>query len=194
MTNPLDTIEIQNIVATSGIGREIELGAIEEDIPNAKYNPSYFSGLIYRNKEIKPVCMIFRSGKIVCTGASDNTEVTQAFDIVFEDFRGLDISISEAPEITVNNLVSSANLGTEINLNSLAIGLGLENMEYEPEQFPGLVYRIKEPSVVMLLFSSGKVVVTGAKRLSEVKSGISNIMKKIQHLGLFDWSENYEYR
>ena len=84
---------------------------------------------------------------------------------------GIGIKTLENPEITVQNIVASADLHTILNLNAIAIGLGLENIEYEPEQFPGLVYRIDVPKVVVLIFSSGKLVVTGGKSPEDCERG-----------------------
>ncbi|MDI6902958.1 MAG: TATA-box-binding protein, partial [Methanocellales archaeon] len=70
------------------------------------------------------------------------------------------------------------------NLNAIAIGLGLENIEYEPEQFPGLVYRIDEPNVVVLVFGSGKLVVTGGKTLYDCEKGVEVVRRQIESLGL----------
>ncbi|NYT01111.1 MAG: TATA-box-binding protein, partial [Methanocellales archaeon] len=77
-----------------------------------------------------------------------------------------------------------ADLGSELNLNAIAIGLGLENIEYEPEQFPGLVYRIKEPKVVVLLFGSGKLVITGGKKTEDIEAAVKKISKELKGLGL----------
>jgi len=88
------------------------------------------------------------------------------------------------PEIIVQNIVASADLGAVLNLNAIAIGLGLENIEYEPEQFPGLVYRIAEPKVVMLLFGSGKLVVTGGKKPADADAAVDKIVEELDGLGL----------
>ncbi|ELZ68607.1 transcription factor [Haloferax prahovense DSM 18310] len=103
---------------------------------------------------------------------------------VFEELGSLGIPINDREEATVQNIVSSADLGTNLNLNALAIGLGLENVEYEPEQFPGLVYRIDEPNVVVLLFGSGKIVITGAKKVDYAREAIQVVSDEIESLGL----------
>ena len=63
-------------------------------------------------------------------------------------------------------------------------GLGLENVEYEPEQFPGLVYRIKQPKVVVLIFSSGKLVITGGKSPEECEEGARIVRMQLENMGL----------
>jgi transcription initiation factor TFIID TATA-box-binding protein len=86
--------------------------------------------------------------------------------------------------IVVQNMVATANLGGELNLTETAIGLGLENIEYEPEQFPGLVYRIKEPKVALLLFSSGKIVCAGARNTDDVSKAVEKLSEELSSLGL----------
>src|SRR4030065_368673 len=86
--------------------------------------------------------------------------------------------LKKSPETEVQNIVASSALGTEINLNAIAISLGLEKVEYEPEQFPGLVYRIDVPKVVVPLFGSGKLVCTGARKPSDVEEAVEKITQE----------------
>lgn len=184
MSDPADSIEIQNVVASTGIGQELDLEALAEDLPGADFNPDNFPGLVYRTQDPKAAALIFRSGKIVCTGAKSIDDVHEALGIIFQKLRDLHIPVEEDPDITVQNIVSSADLGHTLNLNALAIGLGLEDVEYEPEQFPGLVYRMDDPDVVILLFGSGKIVITGGKRTADAAEAVSVIVERIDDLGL----------
>jgi transcription initiation factor TFIID TATA-box-binding protein len=184
MSDPADSIEIQNVVASTGIGQELDLEALAEDLPGADFNPDNFPGLVYRTQEPKAAALIFRSGKIVCTGAKSIDDVHEALGIIFGKLRDLQIPVEEDPDITVQNIVSSADLGHTLNLNALAIGLGLEDVEYEPEQFPGLVYRMDDPDVVILLFGSGKIVITGGKRTADAAEAVDVIVDRIDELGL----------
>jgi transcription initiation factor TFIID TATA-box-binding protein len=184
MSTPADSIEIQNVVASTGIGQELDLEALAEDLPGADFNPDNFPGLVYRTQNPKAAALIFRSGKIVCTGAKSIDDVHEALGIIFQKLRDLKIPVEDDPEITVQNIVSSADLGHNLNLNALAIGLGLEDVEYEPEQFPGLVYRMDEPKVVILLFGSGKIVITGGKQTSDAETAVVEIVDRIEGLGL----------
>lgn len=181
---PTDTIEIQNVVASTAIDQELDLETLVDDIPGAEFNPDNFPGLVDRTQDPKAAALIFRSGKIVCTGAWSVADVHEALEIIFEKLRGLGIPVPESPEITVQNIVSSADLGQDLNLNALAIGLGLEDVEYEPEQFPGLVYRMDDPEVVLLLFGSGKIVITGGKFAEDATAAVENIVERLDDLGL----------
>jgi transcription initiation factor TFIID TATA-box-binding protein len=186
MKDPKETINIENVVASTGIGQELDLQSVAMDLEGADYDPEQFPGLVYRTQNPKSAALIFRSGKIVCTGAKSTDAVHESLHIVFDKLRALEIPVADDPEITVQNIVTSADLGVSLNLNAIAIGLGLENIEYEPEQFPGLVYRLSEPSVVALLFGSGKLVITGGKEPSDAEEAVDNIVSRLDELGLLE--------
>ena len=103
---------------------------------------------------------------------------------VKEDLKKADIHIAIEPKVEVQNIVASSDLGQEINLNTVAITLGLEKVEYEPEQFPGLVYRLDDPKVVVLLFGSGKMVCTGAKVPEDVVKAVDKIADELRAASL----------
>ncbi len=86
------------------------------------------------------------------------------------------------PEIKIQNIVASGSVGMDLNLNELATKL--QNVEYEPEQFPGLVHRMKDPKVVFLLFASGKIVITGARSIEDAEKAADNLAKNLKELGL----------
>jgi len=182
----VESLEVQNVVAATGVGQELDLESLAMDLEGSDYNPDNFPGLVYRTQSPKAASLVFRSGKIVCTGASSIEGVKCALDQVFSELSELGIPLDNRAEVTIENIVSSADLGVTLNLNTLAIGLGLENVEYEPEQFPGLVYRINEPKVVVLMFGSGKIVITGAKEVDHARDAVQVISDTIDSLGLLD--------
>jgi transcription initiation factor TFIID TATA-box-binding protein len=184
MAEPRDTIEIVNVVASTGIGQEINLKQATLALEGADYDPKRFPGLVYRTKDPKTAALLFRSGKIVCTGAKSIDEAYKGIENVFQGLRNIGIDVKGTPEIKVQNIVASADLHSTLNLNAIAIGLGLENIEYEPEQFPGLVYRISDPKVVILLFGSGKLVVTGGKKPEDMVNAVDHIVKELERLSL----------
>ena len=178
------TIKIENVVASTAIGQEIDLKSLTISMEGADYDPEQFPGLVYRTKEPKTAALIFRSGKIVCTGAKSIEDVRLGLKKLFKKMGDVGIKVAGSPEITVQNIVASADLGSVLNLNAIAIGLGLENIEYEPEQFPGLVYRLDVPKVVVLLFGSGKLVVTGGKKPNDAEAAVDRIVKELEGLAL----------
>ena len=178
------TIKIENVVASTTIGQELDLKSLALELDAAEYNSKQFPGLVYRTKNPKTAALIFRSGKIICTGAKSIDDVDVGLKSVFKNMRGVGIKVVDEPQITVQNIVASADLGTGLNLNAIAIGLGLENIEYEPEQFPGLVYRLSNPKVVVLLFGSGKLVITGGKKVADAEAAVGKIVGELEGLSL----------
>jgi transcription initiation factor TFIID TATA-box-binding protein len=177
-------IKIENVVASTSLGGELDLQAIALALDGAEYEPEQFPGLIYRLKEPKTATLLFRSGKVVCTGAKSLEQVKTAISKVAKQIEAAGIVIKIEPKIEVQNIVASSDLGAQINLNAIAISLGLEKVEYEPEQFPGLVYRIDSPKVVVLLFGSGKLVCTGARKPEDVEAAVDKITEELKAAGL----------
>jgi len=177
-------IKIENVVASTSLGTELDLQAIVVALDGAEYDPEQFPGLIYRLKEPKTATLLFRSGKAVCTGGKSLEQVKIAISKVVKQIEAAGIVIKTTPKIEVQNIVASSDLGAKINLNSIAISLGLEKVEYEPEQFPGLVYRLDVPKVVVLLFGSGKLVCTGARKPEDVEIAVEKITQELRGAGL----------
>ncbi|MCG7840441.1 MAG: TATA-box-binding protein [Methanomassiliicoccales archaeon] len=177
-------IKIENVVASTTLGEELDLQTIALALDGAEYEPEQFPGLIYRLKDPKTATLLFRSGKVVCTGAKSLEHVEVAIKKVAKQIEMAGIKIKMQPKPDVQNIVASSDLGQEINLNAIAISLGLERVEYEPEQFPGLVYRIDVPKVVVLLFGSGKLVCTGAKKEEDVEAAVNKITEELKAAGL----------
>ena len=175
---------VQNIVASVVTGESFDLNYISSKLEEAEYSPERFPGLIYKLKEPKTALLVFTSGKLVCTGAKTVEMVHEAVDKVRKRFEEIGIKMNKDPEIKVQNIVATSDLKNDINLNSIAITLGLENVEYEPEQFPGLVYRIREPKAVALLFTPGKVVCTGTKNVEDIKIALEKIETELLNAGL----------
>ncbi len=159
-------VKIENIVATVILNQTLDLDLIEQNIPEIEYNPEQFPGLILRIDSPKVTALIFKSGKMVITGAKKTNDLIKAVKRILRMFIKSGVTLVGKPRIQIQNIVASANLGVEVLLEKAA--LILENTMYEPEQFPGLIFRMDEPKVVLLIFSSGKMVITGAKSEEEV--------------------------
>jgi len=177
-------IKIENVVASTLLAEELDLPKIAMTLDGAEYEHEQFPGLVFRIKDPKTATLLFRSGKAVCTGAKSIENVRLAISKVTKEVEALGITMIKEPEIKVQNIVASSDLGSEVNLNAIAISLGLERVEYEPEQFPGLVYRLEKPKVVVLLFGSGKLVCTGAKRPEDVHEAVDKITEELTAAGL----------
>ena len=177
-------IKVENIVASTTFAEKLDLDMIAQSLEEAEYEPEQFPGLVYRLKNPKTATLLFRSGKANCTGAKNLEDVRKTIDIISEKLKKLGVDVYKDLEIVVQNMVAMADLKGELNLTEVATGLGLENIEYEPEQFPGLVYRIKEPKVAMLLFSSGKIVCTGARSTEDALKAVEKLSDELNSLEL----------
>jgi transcription initiation factor TFIID TATA-box-binding protein len=175
-------ISVENVVASASIDQKIDLLAIMKVFRNVEYRPKQFPGLVFRLKRPKTATLIFNSGKMVCTGAKSEKMAKRAVNKVVHELKNNGIIILDKPKIVIQNMVASANLHGKIDLE-IAADI-MENVMYEPEQFPGLIYRMGEPKVVMLLFASGKLVCTGAKHEDMVKEAVEKLHKIIQDYDL----------
>jgi transcription initiation factor TFIID TATA-box-binding protein len=171
-------VQIENIVATVILEHPLDLSLIETKLPEVDYNPDQFPGLVYRLEQPKITALIFKSGKMVVTGAKSVNQLVFAVKKILKTLINKGVPIQGKPQIQVQNIVASANLGAVVDLEKAA--LALPGSMYEPEQFPGLIYRMEKPVVVLLIFSSGKMVVTGAKREEEVVKAVNSIYERLK--------------
>jgi transcription initiation factor TFIID TATA-box-binding protein len=118
----------------------------------------------------------------VLTGIRDKKALTEGLRIIMKSLKEAGVDTYSEPKVAITNIVCSYDIGKYINLNKVVITLNLENIEYEPEQFPGLVYRIKDPKIVALLFSSGKIILTGGKNLEDIKKGLDFLEQKLESI------------
>ena len=177
-----ETLKIENIVASGAIADSIDLEVISNTIENCELNTKRFPGAVYRIDNPRIACLIFSTGKIVLTGIRNHKALADGLAIVMKSVRDAGITTHDEPKVAITNMVCSYDIGKRINLNKIVVTLNVENIEYEPEQFPGLVYRIKDPKIVALLFSSGKIILTGGKTLEDIKKGLDVIEQKIESI------------
>lgn len=165
--------QLQNIVSTVNLGCKLDLKTIALRARNAEYNPKRFAAVIMRIREPRTTALIFSSGKMVCTGAKSEEQSRLAarkyarvvqklgFPATFLDFK-------------IQNMVGSCDVKFPIRLEGLVL-THQQFSSYEPELFPGLIYRMIKPRIVLLIFVSGKVVLTGAKVRAEIYEAFENI-------------------
>jgi transcription initiation factor TFIID TATA-box-binding protein len=115
---------------------------------------------------------------MVCTGAKSEKESKRAVMKVLRELKKSGIIIIGKPELKIQNIVASANLAGLIDLERSAYSLS--RTMYEPEQFPGLIYRMDDPKVVILLFASGKLVCTGAKKEEDVYEAVTKLHETLE--------------
>jgi transcription initiation factor TFIID TATA-box-binding protein len=173
-------IKIVNIVVSTSLEHDVPLEKMAATLPNTEYNPEQFPGLVIRIKDPKTSALIFSSGKVVCTGARTLKDVDESLKKIIKALEKIKIKITIKPEITIQNIVASGSIGMMLNLNVLA--MKLNNVEYEPEQFPGLVYKLMSQDVkaTFLLFSNGKIVCTGTKSEDEVHKSLDKLIVNLK--------------
>jgi len=172
------SVNIENVVASVTLKQKIDLNSVLKAFPSVEYRPEQFPGLVFRLKKPKTATLIFGSGKMVCTGAKSERQAKTAVRKVVRELKENGIVIVGRPIIQVVNMVASVSLGGRIDLEKSTYTLG--RTMYEPEQFPGLIYRMDEPKVVILLFTSGKLVCTGAKTEEEVYESVKKLHNRLE--------------
>jgi transcription initiation factor TFIID TATA-box-binding protein len=181
---PEESLKIENIVASAKVTDYLDLPMLASQIKDAEYNKKRFPGVVIRMQNPKIAALVFGSGKVVLTGAKSIESLSAGLEILGNLLRGLKIDIPKDLTYKIQNIVTSADLGAGINLNKIAVGFNLDRIEYEPEQFPGLVYRLEVPKVVVLLFGSGKLIITGGKEPQDARAAVLKIVSDLKNLGL----------
>jgi len=175
--------KIENVVATVvvEITEKIDLNQIARRHAEVEYNPERFPGLVMRIEKPRATILIFSTGKMVVTGLRRADEADRVVEKVVKNIKKAGIKVSN-PEITIQNIVASGDLHTNIDLNMAAIVM--EYAMYEPEVFPGLIYRMQDPKTVFLIFSTGRIVCTGAKKKEIVRDAVLKLNHQVRELGV----------
>jgi len=175
--------KIENVVATVvvEITEKIDLNQIARKHAEVEYNPERFPGLVMRIEKPRATILIFSTGKMVVTGMRKAQEAPQVVEKVVKNIRKAGIKVAN-PEITIQNIVASGDLHTNIDLNMATTVM--EFAMYEPEVFPGLIYRMQEPKTVFLIFSTGRIVCTGAKNKEIVRDAVLKLNQQVRELGV----------
>jgi transcription initiation factor TFIID TATA-box-binding protein len=183
-TKPL--ISIENVVASATIDQKLDLKEIQKKFPDTEWHPEQFPGLVFRLKIPRTATLIFRTGKMVCTGSKSEDMARKAVKTVVQKLRKGGIEVKKDAIVTIQNIVASINLGGKIHLEKAA--RTLPRSMYEPEQFPGLIHRMLDPKTVILLFASGKLVCTGGKTEKDVYRSVNNLHSMLEEkkLMLYD--------
>ena len=175
-------INIQNVVSAATLNQKVDLNAVVKGYPCVEYRPDQFPGLVFKLKRPKTATLIFSTGKMVCTGAKSGKESRRAIMKVVKELKKGGIIIISKPDLKVVNIVASASLGGKVDLEKTVSTL--RKTIYEPEQFPGLIYRMDEPKVVILVFASGSLVCTGAKKEQDVYDAVHKLHVSLEEQNL----------
>jgi len=166
--------KIQNVVSSVNLGVRLDLRKIVQSAKNAEYNPKRFAALVMRLREPRTTALVFSSGKLVCIGAKSEDESKLASRKYARIIQKIGFADVQFRDFKIQNIVGSCGIKFPVRLE----GLACEHEDYacyEPEMFPGLIYRMVQPKIVILIFVSGKVVLTGAKTRLEIYEAFENI-------------------
>ena len=169
---------LQNVVATANMQYQLDLKTIALKARTAEYNPKRFAAVIMRIREPKTTALIFSSGKMVVTGAKDESQARNAARKFTRIVQKIDFPV-KFTEFKIQNLVASVDVKFPIRLEGLA-QKHYQFSSYEPEVFPGLIYRMISPKVALLIFVSGKLVITGARTRDDIKKSFDKIYPVLQ--------------
>jgi transcription initiation factor TFIID TATA-box-binding protein len=173
--------KVENMVSAITLDQTINLKNLAAKAKGLEYNPGKFPGIVFRIREPKLAMLIFTSGKVICTGARSKEDIKAAVEALIKKLKEGGIIVKKRPQVKIQNIVASAKLDLRVNLDMLA--LECENTEYEPEQFPGLVFRLDEPQTVMLIFRSGKIIITGAKKPEDADIAAEKTKQMVKEVG-----------
>ena len=191
MTKTKPIISIENVVVSATIEQRLDLKEITKKFPDVEWNPDLFPGAVFKLKNPKTATLLFRTGKMVCTGAKSEELARKAVKTVVQKLRKGGIKIKKDATVTVQNIVASINLGGRIHL--LEVARSLPRSMYEPEQFPGLIHRMLDPKTVILIFSTGKLVCTGAKTEKDVYRSVNQLHNLLEEKDLMVYDRDYDF-
>lgn len=175
-------LKVQNIVAYTVLGKNISLDKMLQKVEDTEWQPEQFPGLVYKIKDPRASALIFSQGKIVCTGTKSLEDLETAMKKIVSRIRKAGFPMPTKYHTKVENIVASTKVDGDISLEEIAATL--ENSEYEPEQFPGLVYRISDPRVTFLLFTSGRIICAGAQNEEDIHRALVKFRENLAKIGV----------
>lgn len=175
-------MDIVNVVSTSSIQKQIDLGTLAKSIPNTVFNRSQFPGAILKLQNPKSTALIFSSGKIICAGTKSEEQAKRVTLQILNMLKQIGYG-TNGTEIRIENIVASVNYGRQIKLTECA--KSLSRCMYEPEQFPAVFYRMTMPSATALVYKTGRIVCTGPNTLEKILQAVMQFYRFLIQKELF---------
>ncbi len=173
---------VENIVASASLDVDIDLFSLALSVDNVEYEPEQFPGAILKIEEPHSSLLVFKNGKLICTGNKNPEQIRKAIEKTVEVLKEaqphLNLPDPKNVPFRIENIVASGDLKVTVDLYSLAATL--DNVEYEPEQFPGAIIRIREPKATLLLFKNGKLICAGVRKEDEIVEAIKKVRDLIK--------------
>ena len=178
-------IKIENIVAYAKIADSFNIQQLTEEMPEFLYNPDDFSGVTIKLDEPKTAVLVLPNGRAICTGAKTIEDVDISIKKVANKLKKAGFTIKSKLKIETQNIIASIDVDEELHLSSISKGLILESVDYEPENFPGLIYKMDDLGVILILFSSGKIICNGARTEEDASKALEMMKEKLSSIGAF---------
>jgi transcription initiation factor TFIID TATA-box-binding protein len=176
-------ITVENIIAYAKVADELDIYKISEKVPGFMYDPTEFLGLTLKLEKPNVAILLLPNGKVICTGAKKIEDIEFSIKEVVNKIKSIGIKIKSKTELEIQNIVASLDLNKELNLSLIAKELMLEDTSYEPDHFPGIIYKIDDTGAVLLISSTGKIVCVGVKNLEDATKAIEMMKEKISSIG-----------
>ncbi len=183
-------VRIVNVVVTATLNQSLDLNSVVKAFPRVEYNPDRFPGVVFKLKNPKTASLLFSTGKMICVGIRSERQAERAVMRMISLLKGKGISIEGRPSIQVVNIVASASLGGQVDVEKTVYAF--ERIMYEPDQFPAAIYRMEEPKAVILIFPNGKLVITGTKTESQVFEVVKRIQRRFEEEELIFYENRRE--
>ena len=174
-------INIENIVVSTKIAKSLDLDKLADIIPDSKYAPEEAPALIIQFKKPKTAVMLFSNGKVFFTGPKNEEEVDEIIKMIQDRLNAIGINTYKKPDVKIENMVASTDFKKKLDLRLISSKIG--NTEYDPKNFPGLIYKTGDPNTIVLLFDSGKIVCNGIKS-EEILVAIDKMTFQLTSLGM----------
>lgn len=169
------------MVASSDLQGELDLYNLALSLKEVEYEPEQFPGAVLKLREPKVSLLLFRNGKVIISGASSEKEISDGIRKAQKLVHGVcpKIKVRRKNSYEVVNLVASASLNRDLDLFELA--LRLDNVEYEPEQFPGVVMKLAEPKASFLLFLNGQIICSGIRNETDLRRALNKAKQEVEN-------------
>jgi len=169
--------KIVNLVASSSLNSTLDLYNLAAAIPDIEYEPEQFPGAIFKIKEPKVSLLLFKNGKIIISGAASEDDIKAGIKKATKLIHEIqpEVKVKRILKYDIVNLVATSSINKSVDLFQVAITL--DDIEYEPEQFPGAIIRLYNPKMTLLLFKNGKLICAGAKSEADIKKSIAKVKK-----------------
>jgi len=175
--------KIENVFAKFSLGISLDIEALLKDFPNAIYDPWLSPSVDITDKKNGITFRIFSTGQVICLGGKSAEQVKSCIRNFLKNLRKKGYGTSSDVDVEISNYVASGSVGKRLRLWKAAYFL--EGAEYDPKQFPGLIYKMRKPKVSFTIFENGNTILTGAKNKKEIEKALRKLLLEIENSDLF---------